>query len=239
MNRTRTLAFLFLALFVIGQAQQVTPELFIQSVSGWIKQGSLAEVAQGVRFQAEVGRKAFDQVLAVHKAAPTEVTERWLNTVARAFRLEGHKGPNEALLAENILWPNTQWRGTLFEDDQVVDTRGTVAEKVTEDPKVAGDAFAEALAATHLAVRVGNDFALPSMLGALKTHLEKNPGLPQAGEVKVLEVSALETTGLWSEALRVGQEYSDQVSGQDAVTSNSRCSQRHASSKSRQRSTES
>jgi CHAT domain-containing protein len=213
----RLTSLLLLLLLAVTPAQQVTPELFVQSVSTWIEEGDLAKVAQGVRYQAEPGREAFRRMLEVHKLGPTESTERWLNTVARAFRLEGQKEPNQELLAADMLWPNTKWRGTLFEDDQVVDTRGTVAEKIEEKPEVAGDQFAEALAATHLAVRVGNDFALPSMLGALKKHAAKNPGLPESGELKALEVSALETTGLWSDALRLGEEYSSQVTGEDAV----------------------
>ena len=199
-----------------GLAQQVTPEIFTQRVSEWIDSGQLHNVVAAVRYQGDVGREAFKRMLEVHKMGPSELTEKWLNHVGRAYRLEGHKGPNESLLEANILWPNTRWRGTLFEDDQVVDTRGTVAETVEAQEKKADD-FDEALAATQLAVRVGNDFALPSMLNALKSYLAKNEGHPRADEVLALEVNALETTGLWSEALQTGENYSSRVDGPQAL----------------------
>lgn len=208
--------FVVLALFGMAVAAQVTPEIFTQKVSEWIEGGQLHKVVAAVRYQADVGREAFKQVLAVHKAGPSESTERWLNNVARAYRLEGHKGPNEALLEVGILWPNTRWRGTLFEDDQVVDTRGTIAEKVPAKEKKTDD-FDEALAAAQLAVRVGNDSALPSMIDALNAYLVKNEGHPRAGEVLALEVNALETTGLWSEALQLGQKYQARVKGREAL----------------------
>lgn len=208
--RTLSIFFLVLGLSLAAQAA-VTPEVFIQKVTEWMEADNLAKVAAAVRFEGEAGRKALERVLEVHKLGPTEKTERWLNTVARAFRLEGHAGPNQLLSEEGILWPNTRWRGTLFEDDQVVDTRGTIAEKLPPQNIGAKDQFEQALAATHLAVRVGNDAALPSMLGALKSYLAKNPAHPKKGEIQVLEVSALETTGLWSDALELGQTTSSLV----------------------------
>lgn len=210
-----TVGLFLLVLAIAVSAQGVTPEIFTQKVSEWIEANDLLKVVQAVRFQSEVGKQAFDKVLKVHQSAPSPFTEKWLNHVGRAFRLEGRKEQNQALMELGILWPNTKWRGTLFEDDQVVDTRGTVAQNVKTDPSVANDHFQEALAATHLAVRVGNDFALPSMFGALKAHAEKNPELPELGEIKILEVSALDTTGLWSEALEKGRDYSESLSGSE------------------------
>ena len=105
----------------------------------------------------------------------------------------------------------------MFEDDQVVDTRGTIAEKVPAQNLQAVDDFEAGLAATHLAVRVGNDFALPSMQNALRKYLDKNPDHPQKGEVLALEVSAKEATGLWDDALKLGDESLDLVEGTDAV----------------------
>lgn len=180
-----------------------------------MEQGQLVKVVQAVRLYPEVGEQAFDKVMEVHRAAPSDFTEKWLNTVGRAFRLEGRKEMNQKLLELGILWPNTNWRGTLFEDDQVVDTRGTIAENVKEEPQ--GDDFEQALAATHLAVRVGNDFALPSMLGALNTYLQKHPGHPKEGEVRALEIAALESSGLWSEAISRGDKVAPQLHDRDAV----------------------
>lgn len=218
--RTLKLAIIIL-LFLTGGAlsqPEVTPELFTQRVGEWIEQEDLASVAQAVRFYNDVGRQAFDRMLEVHKMGPSPISEKWLNTVGRAFRLEGHKGPNEKLIEAGILWANTRWRGTMFEDDQVVDTRGTIAEKVEPQNLNAADDFEEALAATHLAVRVGNDTALPSMLTALKKYLAKHPDHPKKGEVLALEVSAKEATGLWDEAIDLGEEYLPQVDPESAVT---------------------
>jgi len=198
-------------------SQEVTPELFTTKVAEWIEADDLVKVAQAVRYQREAGRAAFDRLLQVHKTGPSDVTERWLNTVARAFRMEGLAGPNQTLSELGILWPNTRWRGTVFEDDQVVDRRGTIAENVPNNPEDGKDSFLAALAATHLAVRVGNDFALPSMLSALKNYLREHPEHPRRGEVLALEVSALETTGLWREAYELGETYASKVTGADAL----------------------
>ena len=209
---------LFLVLSGLATAQpEVTPELFTQRVGEWMEIDDLVSVSQAVRFHNEVGREAFNRMLEVHKTGPSPVTEKWLNTVARAFRLEGHAGPNEALLEAGVLWANTRWRGTMYEDDQVVDTRGTIAEKVPAQNLDAADDFEEALAATHLAVRVGNDAALPSMLTALRKYQALHPDHPKKGEVLALEVAAKEATGLWDEALKLGQEYLSQVDEADAV----------------------
>ncbi|MCA9779172.1 MAG: hypothetical protein KC800_20730, partial [Candidatus Eremiobacteraeota bacterium] len=165
---------IFILLLFIGQAvaePEVTSELFTQRVGEWMEADDLVSISQAVRFYNDVGRQAFDRMLEVHKMGPSPMSEKWLNTVARAFRLEGHAGPNEALLEAGMLWANTRWRGTMYEDDQVVDTRGTIAEKVPAQNLDAVDDFEEALAATHLAVRVGNDTALPSMLTALNKYL--------------------------------------------------------------------
>lgn len=197
--------------------QEVTPEVFTQKVTEWIEADDLSKVAGAVRFQREAGRQAFDRMLEVHRAGPSDLTERWLNAVARAFRLEGLDEPNKALDAAGILWANIRWRGTLFEDDQVVDTRGTVAEKVPSQAGDQVDDFEEALAATHLAVRVGNDLALVSMFRALAAYLAKHPETPREDEFRALEVSALETTGLWSEALKKGEEVRPSVSGRDRL----------------------
>jgi CHAT domain-containing protein len=210
---------LLLGLFsapLLGQTP--TPEVFIQKVTEWLQSDDLSTLARGVRFQAEVGEQAFAQVLRVHQSAPSELTERWLNAVARAYRLEGNPKPGEQLSQLGILWPDTRWRGTMFEADQVVDTRGTVAEILPASTTNGGaEAFEEALAATHLAVRVGNDQALPSMLAALKAHLAKHPQDPRKAEVMVLEVSSLEATGLWNEALELGQAYASEVTGPEAL----------------------
>lgn len=197
----------------------VTAEVFSQKVTEWIEAGNLAKIAVAVRYEGETGREALEQMLEVHKLGPTEQTEKWLNTVARAFRLEGHAGPNKLLTGAGVLWPNTRWRGTMFEDDQVVDIRGTVSENLSPEA-TSGEVLDEALAATHLAVRVGNDAALPSMLGALNKYLVKNPNHPKKGEIQVLEVAALETTGLWSDALKLGETYSSQVQGTELVKLN-------------------
>jgi CHAT domain-containing protein/AraC-like DNA-binding protein len=208
--------FLFLTCGALAQPE-VTPTLFTQRVAEWTEQDNLAAVAQAVRFYGDVGRQAFDKMLEVHKMGPSPLTEKWLNTVARAFRLEGNDGPNRALIDADMLWANTRWRGTMFEDDQIVDTRGTIAEKVPEKTLDATDDFEEALAATHLAVRVGNDTALPSMQTALRKYIEKHPDHPKKGEVLALEVSAKEATGLWDEALKLGEESLGQVEGADAI----------------------
>ena len=212
---------LSLLLFLSLAAQAaVTPEVFTQKVTEWIEAGNLAKIAAAVRYEGETGREALKQMLKVHKLGPNEQTEKWLNTVARAFRLEGHAGPNELLKEAGILWPNTRWRETMFEDDQVVDTRGTISEKLPPETVKSVDDFNDALAATHLAVRVGNDAALPSMLAALKKYMAKKPDHPKKGEVQVLEVAALETTGLWNDALELGKSHSTEVQGKNLVILN-------------------
>lgn len=214
----------FIALLLLGSTSLAlagpTPEVFIQKVGEWIEQGNLAKVAMGVRFNREVGQTAFDQVLTQHQKAPTEKTQVWLNTVARAFRLEGDNGPNEQLKPLGLLWPLTRWKDTMFEADGVADdTHGTIAQKLPpQAPTQQRDHFREGLAATHLAVRVGNDHALASMLPALKEYLGKNPEHPDLGEVLALEVSSLEATGLWSEALELGRQYSERLQGRPALT---------------------
>lgn len=190
-------------------AEPPTPQVFLQKTTAWLEAGDLANIAMGVRYYPEVAEQVFAQVLQDYQAGRSEAQEKWLNAIARAFRMEGSDKLNQRLREVGLLWPETRWRGTMFEADEVVDTRGTVAEML---PAQSGtDTFGEALAATHLAVRVGNDQALPSMLGALKAYLAKHPQEPRRDEVRALEVSALEATGLWSEALQLGQSYLSQV----------------------------
>ena len=196
-------------------ADHPTPEIFVQKTTHWLQVDELSSLVQAVRLQAEVGEQAFAQVLQVHQAAPSAATERWLNAVARAFRLEGNAGPSEQLRQRGLLWPDTRWRGTMFEADEVVDTRGTVSEMLP--PSARTEPFEAALAATHLAVRVGNDQALPSMLNALKAYLAKHPYDPRKAEVMALEVAALEATGLWQEALALGRSHSSRLAGPEAL----------------------
>lgn len=208
----------WLLLVIVGipaLAEAPTPQAFIEKTTEWLQNDDLATLAMGVRYNSEVAQQAFAQVLQAYRARPTEEQERWLNAIARACRLEGDETLNKTLRELGVLWPETRWRGTMFEADEVVDTRGTVAQMLP--PQRTGDMFGEALAATHLAVRVGNDQALPSMLAALKAYLTKHPDEPRRDEVRALEVSALEATGLWSEALQLGQSYLPQVGSAAAL----------------------
>ena len=208
---------MFLAMVSLVSAAPPSPEVFVQKVGEWIKADQLIKVAQAVRFYGEVGEKAFAQVMAQHKSDPTADSEEWLNAVARAFRLEGRDHLNKQLRRAKILWPLTRWEGTVFEADQMVDTRGTIAEKLPPKTNDNRDHFKEGLAATHLAVRVGNDKALGSMLKALNAHLKKNPNHPDAAQVMALEVAALEATGLWNEAIKLGRKYAPSLKGEPAV----------------------
>ncbi len=203
--------------FSPASAQEVTPEVFQTKTRQWLKEGDFHKIAMAIRFQREVGKLAFASVLERYRHVGRGADEEWLNAIARAFRMEGDDQPNSELRELGILWAETRWRGTLFEADQVVDTRGTVAQMLPREANLPTEPFAEALAATHLAVRVGNDQALPSMLKALKAYLEKNPRHPRKSEVLALEVSALEATGLWNEALNLGRSYASEVDGGQAT----------------------
>lgn len=216
------LLLLFFGAPLAVQAAPPTPEFFIQKVGEWIEEGNLAKIAMGVRFNREVGEVAFKKMMAKHATSPTEASEKWLNTVARAYRLEGFDQLNQQLSAAHLLWPLTRWKGTMFEADGVTgDTHGTVARNVPAQPSGAGgarDHFKEGVATAQQAVRLGNDQALALILPALQAHLKKNPGHLLSDEVLALEVSSLESTGLWSEALERGKALASRVKGQPALT---------------------
>ena len=77
----------------------------------------MAHVAWTVRYYREECLKAFRDQLQAQLKEPSQERERWLNTVARAFRLEGMGRPNRVLERHGLLWPLTTWRGTMFEAD--------------------------------------------------------------------------------------------------------------------------
>lgn len=83
----------------------------------WLDRGELAQIVMTVRHHREACREAFLLSLERQKVKPNSATEKWLNAMARAFRLEGMGRPNGLLEREGILWPITRWRGTLFEAD--------------------------------------------------------------------------------------------------------------------------
>ena len=117
----KTYPLFFFVLFVLFTATallaQETAEEFRRKTQGWIKEGNLAQIAWSVRYYRSEARDAFYQALPQQIASPTIENERWLNTIARAFRLEGMGRPNRALRDAGFLWPLTRWRGTMFEAD--------------------------------------------------------------------------------------------------------------------------
>jgi hypothetical protein len=107
---------------------QETADEFHQKTLVWMKDGNLAQIVWSVRYYREEAREAFYQALPEQIAKPTAENERWLNTIARAFRLEGMERPNRALRNAGYLWPLTRWRHTMFEGDGPMgeyDTHGT------------------------------------------------------------------------------------------------------------------
>ncbi|MCA9797313.1 MAG: hypothetical protein KC910_36130, partial [Candidatus Eremiobacteraeota bacterium] len=199
--------FLVCLLFLLSAplwAQQVDLETFLARTEEWRQAGELVKIVQGVRLYPEVARPAFDQVLATQ---PERV--EWLNTIARAFRMEGNGEPEKLLREKGILWAVTRWRGTLFEADEAVDTRGTIATALPAQP--AAPPAQQSVAAATLAIRVGNQTYLPRLLERLKTE-SNNPV-----EVARLELVALESGGLWDEAIERGEGILPGLSPQDEV----------------------
>jgi hypothetical protein len=109
------LVLLSLALLTIAQAE--SPEAFERKTKSWMEEGNLSQIAWTVRYYRESAQQAFRAVLERQTRTPTPCNERWLNTIARAFRLEGMGCPNELLAKRGYLWPVTRWRGTMFEAD--------------------------------------------------------------------------------------------------------------------------
>lgn len=83
----------------------------------WMRKGDLAQIAWTVRYYREECRTLFLSRLSEQLKKPDPERLRWLNTLARAFRLEGMGRPNNALERHGLLWPITFWRGTMFEAD--------------------------------------------------------------------------------------------------------------------------
>jgi hypothetical protein len=108
------LALIFLCTLTAIQAQE-TSEDFRRQTQAWIDEGNLAQIAWSVRYHRKEAKDAFYQALPKQIAQPTAQDERWLNTIARALRLEGMDRPNRALRDAGYLWPLTRWRGTMYE----------------------------------------------------------------------------------------------------------------------------
>ncbi|MGE0488855.1 MAG: CHAT domain-containing protein [Vulcanimicrobiota bacterium] len=185
-------------------AQPVDVETFLNRTEQWRQAGELIKIVQGVRLYPEVARPAFDQVLAQQ---PDRV--EWLNTIARAFRMEGYGEPEQLLKEKGMLWAVTRWRGTLFEADEAIDTRGTMATVMPAQP--AAPPAQQGLAAATLAIRVGNQTYLPGLLARLKA--ESHDPL----QVAKLELVALEGGGLWDEAIERGETMVTGLSPRDEV----------------------
>ena len=115
--RRLSLAFSLSLLTLCLAGAQETVDEFREKTSRWIEQGNLAQIAWTVRYYREPARTAFFQALPEQISDPDPQKERWLNTIARAFRLEGMGRPNRALRDAGYLWPVTRWRGTMFEAD--------------------------------------------------------------------------------------------------------------------------
>lgn len=107
----------FVLLFTSASVAEESAQTFRRNTTRWMKEGNLAQIAWTVRYYRKDARGAFYQALPQQIANPTKENEQWLNTIARAFRLEGMGRPNQALRDAGYLWPLTRWRGTMFEAD--------------------------------------------------------------------------------------------------------------------------
>ena len=107
----------FLILMAVASGAQETPEEFREQTTRWMEQGNLAQIVWTVRYYRKPAQAAFYQTLPEQIASPDPKKERWLNTIARAFRLEGMGRPGRALHDAGFLWPVTRWRGTMYEAD--------------------------------------------------------------------------------------------------------------------------
>mgnify|MGYP001277443253 CR=1 FL=1 len=105
-----------------------TPTEIEDKTREWMKKGDLARIAWTVRHHREECAQLFEQRLGEQLLSPNPERLEWLNTIARAFRLEGMGRPNSLLQHHGLLWPITHWRGGMFEADGPqgeYDTHGT------------------------------------------------------------------------------------------------------------------
>ena len=110
--------FILLILFFGGPLQaQESSEEFRRKTRVLMVEGNLAQIAWSTRYDRQQALDAFYQTLPQQIAEPDAEKERWLNTIARALRLEGMGRPNTALRDAGYLWSLTKWRGTMYEAD--------------------------------------------------------------------------------------------------------------------------
>ena len=103
------LLFLIL-LLTLPTLAKPTPAEIESKTREWMQKGDLARVAWTVRYHREDCAKLFEQRLGDELLIPDPERLTWLNTIARAFRLEGMGKPNSLLQRHGLLWPVTRTR---------------------------------------------------------------------------------------------------------------------------------